>query len=175
MTATVSCLKLPKKGKKVKPGMVCSVAGWGRLDLNTTTNILHEVDLKIQKDELCTSRYKSPYNGTTQICVGDPKENRSPFSVSFPALSMPSPEHAPTSWGPGTVGTRHSPMSSTFPSIQSLVLSPGGRWEAISQLLMARGFLRRRGQGRDHQSLVEDLGPSEMARPALALTSHTAP
>ncbi|XP_028363303.1 cathepsin G-like [Phyllostomus discolor] len=79
LTATVSCLKLPKMGEKVKPGMVCSVAGWGRLDLNTTTNTLHEVDLKIQKDKLCTSRYKSHYNGTTQICVGDPKENRSSF------------------------------------------------------------------------------------------------
>ncbi|XP_066131597.1 mast cell protease 1A-like [Saccopteryx bilineata] len=79
LTAAVSVLRLPNRRVMVKPGMVCRVVGWGRLDLSTSTNKLHEVELEIQKDELCISCYESPYNRTTQICVGDPEKNQSTF------------------------------------------------------------------------------------------------
>ncbi|KAM5340269.1 granzyme H-like [Glossophaga mutica] len=69
LTATASPLSLPRMGEEVKPGMECSVALGGRLDLNTTINTLHKIDLKIPRD--CASK--------RAICVGDPKENRSSF------------------------------------------------------------------------------------------------
>lgn len=79
LTAAVSLLRLPRRGEQVKPGMVCRVAGWGRLDLNTSTDTLHEVELEIQQDEQCISCYRRGYNRTTEICVGDPKRNQSTF------------------------------------------------------------------------------------------------
>ncbi|XP_054433743.1 LOW QUALITY PROTEIN: granzyme H-like [Pteronotus mesoamericanus] len=79
-TAIVSLLRLPRRGEEVKPDMVCSMASSGRLDMNTTTNKLHEVDLEVQRDELCISYYKRFYSKATQICVGDPKKNQSSFS-----------------------------------------------------------------------------------------------
>ncbi|XP_059565449.1 granzyme H-like isoform X1 [Myotis daubentonii] len=79
LTAAVSLLRLPRRGEQVKPGMVCRVAGWGRLDLNTSTATLHEVELEIQQDEQCISCYRHRYNRTTEICVGDPERNQSTF------------------------------------------------------------------------------------------------
>ncbi|KAM8783534.1 granzyme H-like [Rhynchonycteris naso] len=79
LTATVGTLGPPGRGATVKPEMVCRVAGWGRLNQNTNTDTLHEVELEIQKDVLCISRYKSPYNRCKQICVGDPENNQSAF------------------------------------------------------------------------------------------------
>ncbi|ELW69301.1 mast cell protease 3 [Tupaia chinensis] len=78
LTPAVRLLALPS-GSQVTPGMVCSVAGWGRIGLFETTQKLHEVDLEVQKDELCVSRYKDCYNKTTQICVGDPKKWKTSF------------------------------------------------------------------------------------------------
>ncbi|XP_070262993.1 granzyme H-like [Myotis yumanensis] len=79
LTAAMSLLRLPKRGEQVKPGMVCRVAGGGRLDLSTSTDTLHEVELEIQQDEQCISCYRRGYNGTTEICVGDPEMNQSTF------------------------------------------------------------------------------------------------
>ncbi|KAM8782282.1 mast cell protease 3-like isoform 2-T2 [Rhynchonycteris naso] len=79
LTDAVSILRLPKRGMTVKPGMVCRVAGWGSLDLKTRTNKLHEVELEIQKDELCISRYECLYNRCKQMCVGNPKKKQSAF------------------------------------------------------------------------------------------------
>ncbi|XP_005857330.1 PREDICTED: granzyme H [Myotis brandtii] len=79
LTAAVSLLRLPWRGEQVKPGMVCRVAGWGRLDLKTSTAILHEVELEIQQDEQCISCYRRHYNRATEICVRDPEMNQSTF------------------------------------------------------------------------------------------------
>uniref|UniRef100_A0A8C9UTU7 Peptidase S1 domain-containing protein n=1 Tax=Spermophilus dauricus TaxID=99837 RepID=A0A8C9UTU7_SPEDA len=79
MTAEVSLLKLPSRKSQVTPGMVCTVAGWGRIGQNTSTTKLHEVQLEIQKDKECLSRFKILYNSTIQMCVGNPKENKTSF------------------------------------------------------------------------------------------------
>ncbi|KAF6351378.1 granzyme B [Rhinolophus ferrumequinum] len=56
LNAAVRTIDLPGRRDKVKPGMVCSVAGWGRLGVNTPGPAkLHEVDLEIQRDEECIS------------------------------------------------------------------------------------------------------------------------
>uniref|UniRef100_A0A8D2B0Y0 Peptidase S1 domain-containing protein n=1 Tax=Sciurus vulgaris TaxID=55149 RepID=A0A8D2B0Y0_SCIVU len=61
------------------PGMVCTVAGWGLLDLNQHTTKLHEVQLEIQKDKECLNHFRKSFNSTIQICVGNPKEKNNSF------------------------------------------------------------------------------------------------
>ncbi|XP_019490428.1 PREDICTED: mast cell protease 3-like [Hipposideros armiger] len=79
LTAAVSLINLPSMRDKVKPGMVCSVAGWGRLAINTRGDgKLHEVEIEIQSNKKCISRYKH-YNNIIQICVGDPKKIQTTF------------------------------------------------------------------------------------------------
>lgn len=93
LTTYVSPLRLPKRRMWVRPGMVCSVAGWGRLSANSLSGAekLHEVELEIQKDKQCISLFKHRYNSTTQMCVGNPRKRKSSFKVRSPPLSMPSP------------------------------------------------------------------------------------
>ncbi|KAM4832619.1 duodenase-1-like [Urocitellus parryii] len=79
LNAEVSLLKLPSENSQVIPGMVCTVAGWGRIGQNISTTKLHEVQLEIQNDEECLSRFKRPHDSTTQICVGNPKEKKASF------------------------------------------------------------------------------------------------
>ncbi|CAK6432562.1 unnamed protein product [Pipistrellus nathusii] len=79
LTAAVSLLRLPRRGEQVKPGMVCRVAGWGRLNLNTSTATLHEVELEIQEDKQCVSCYRHRFNRAKEICVGDPGKDQSTF------------------------------------------------------------------------------------------------
>uniref|UniRef100_A0A8C5ZH56 Granzyme B-like n=1 Tax=Marmota marmota marmota TaxID=9994 RepID=A0A8C5ZH56_MARMA len=89
LNAEVSLLKLPSRNSQVTPGMVCTLAGWGHIGQNISTTKLHEVQLEIQKDEECLSHFKSIYDSTTQICVGNPKEKKNCLQVSSPALASP--------------------------------------------------------------------------------------
>ncbi|XP_052590231.1 granzyme C-like [Peromyscus californicus insignis] len=80
MTKAVRPLKLPWRKVPVKPGDVCSVAGWGMMALNgTNADRLQEVELTVQKDQLCESHYPRYYNKANQLCVGDPKIKRASF------------------------------------------------------------------------------------------------
>ncbi|XP_043778139.1 mast cell protease 3-like [Cervus elaphus] len=73
VTTSVSTIRLPSGSDTVKPGMLCSVAGWGLLSVNgPTANKLQEVELEVQRDEECKAHYKH-YNTDTQICVGNPR------------------------------------------------------------------------------------------------------
>ncbi|XFG12015.1 hypothetical protein AB1E19_015639 [Capra hircus] len=77
MTAAVSTIGLPSGSDTVNPGMLCSVAGWGLLRVNgSTANKLQEVELEVQRDEECKSRYED-YNTSTQMCVGNPRMKNS--------------------------------------------------------------------------------------------------
>ncbi|KAL1781193.1 Granzyme B [Sigmodon hispidus] len=70
-------LNLPRRKVDVKPGDVCSVAGWGRMSpQGNSPNTLQEVNLIVQKDQECQSHFKNHYNNTTEICAGDPKSKR---------------------------------------------------------------------------------------------------
>ncbi|XP_070484306.1 granzyme B-like isoform X1 [Equus przewalskii] len=78
-TAAVRPLSLPWGTAQVRPGEVCSVAGWGRVTRNGRASVtLQEVELTVQQDRVCKS-YLRNYNRTTQLCVGDPKEKKSSF------------------------------------------------------------------------------------------------
>ncbi|XP_070484172.1 granzyme H-like isoform X1 [Equus przewalskii] len=74
LTAAVRTLSLPWGKAQVTPGQVCSVAGWGQDSMGISANILQEVELTVQKDVECESRYRPFYSRATQICVGDPKK-----------------------------------------------------------------------------------------------------
>lgn len=85
LTAAVRPLGLPKGKDRVRPGQVCSVAGWGRMAMGTLATTLQEVELIVQEDRECRSRFHGYYMGATQICVGDPKKMKTSFKVRLPA------------------------------------------------------------------------------------------
>lgn len=81
-TAAVRPLPLPRDKAWVKPGQVCSVAGWGKVSpTGRYPDTLQEVWLTVQQDKECRSHLPSHYNNTIQLCVGDPKEKKSSFKV----------------------------------------------------------------------------------------------
>ena len=91
MTDAVSLINLPRSLEKVKPGMMCSVAGWGQLGVNMpSADKLQEVDLEIQSEEKCIARFKD-YIPFTQICAGDPSKRKDSFLVRSPVLSVQYP------------------------------------------------------------------------------------
>ncbi|XP_028643206.1 granzyme B-like [Grammomys surdaster] len=79
-TKAVKPLNLPRRNVHVKPGDVCSVAGWGKMaSKGKESNTLQEVELTVQKDQECESYLKKYYNNASQICAGDPKTKRASF------------------------------------------------------------------------------------------------
>ena len=82
LTAAVRPLSLPRGKTQVRPGEVCSVAGWGQLaPKGRFPDTLQEVELTVQQDEVCESYFRNYFNSTTQLCVGDPKDKKSSFQV----------------------------------------------------------------------------------------------
>ncbi|XP_006835579.1 PREDICTED: granzyme B-like [Chrysochloris asiatica] len=79
LTDAVDILQLPEENTQVIPGKMCSVAGWGKISLGTSTTKLHEVFLTVQKDQECKSRYPMYYKSTSEICVGDPKRKAASY------------------------------------------------------------------------------------------------
>ncbi|XP_041490125.1 granzyme-like protein 2 [Microtus oregoni] len=75
LSDAVKTIDLPKSQDLVKPGQVCTVAGWGPLANCTLPNTLQEVKLEVQKSQKCREIYKN-YNDTIQLCVGNPKEKK---------------------------------------------------------------------------------------------------
>ena len=88
MTDAVNPINLPKRWHDVKPGMMCSVAVWGRLGVDMpSADKLQEVDLEVQSEERCIARFRN-YIPITQICAGDPNLMKSSFLVRSLVLSM---------------------------------------------------------------------------------------
>ncbi|XP_055473751.1 granzyme B(G,H)-like [Psammomys obesus] len=86
-TRAVKPLNLPRRNARVKPGDVCYVAGWGRMgQMSKFPSTLQEVQLTVQKDQECKSRYPRNYNETIEICAGDPKIKNASFKVTWIAL-----------------------------------------------------------------------------------------
>ncbi|OBS71944.1 hypothetical protein A6R68_13475, partial [Neotoma lepida] len=71
----VKTIDLPKSQDWVKPGQVCTVAGWGNLANGSLSNTLQEVNLTVQRSATCQKMSKD-YNDSIQICVGNPKEKK---------------------------------------------------------------------------------------------------
>ncbi|XP_054988687.1 granzyme B-like [Sorex araneus] len=80
MTKNVKLLKLPRSRNKLRPGLVCSAAGWGRMEpTGKFSEKLQEVELEVQADEKCELRFKDYYKPDTQLCVGNPKTEKAIF------------------------------------------------------------------------------------------------
>jgi hypothetical protein len=79
-SGSVKPVALPQASKKLQPGDLCTVAGWGRVSQSRGTNVLQEVQLRVQMDQMCANRFQF-YNSQTQICVGNPRERKSAFRV----------------------------------------------------------------------------------------------
>ncbi|XP_006903217.1 PREDICTED: granzyme H-like [Elephantulus edwardii] len=77
LTAAVGLIRLPGESDYVRPGQVCSVAGWGNISDSEITSKLHEVDLVIQEDFQCECRMPY-YDRTTELCAGDPQKKMCP-------------------------------------------------------------------------------------------------
>ncbi|XP_005075410.1 cathepsin G [Mesocricetus auratus] len=71
-------VKLPEATNRLRPGDLCTVAGWGLVSRSRRTNVLQEVQLRVQRDQKCSNRFGT-YNSQTQICVGNPRERKSAF------------------------------------------------------------------------------------------------
>ncbi|XP_021058541.1 granzyme E-like [Mus pahari] len=61
-TRAVRPLNLPRRNVNGKPGDVCSIAGWGQMVPNgSLANILHEVELTVQKDWITEMTFVQVY------------------------------------------------------------------------------------------------------------------
>uniref|UniRef100_A0AC11DER2 Granzyme B n=1 Tax=Ovis aries TaxID=9940 RepID=A0AC11DER2_SHEEP len=78
-TSAVKPLRLPRAKARVKPGQVCSVAGWGRDSTGSYADTLQEVKLTVQEDRRCEAYLRNYYNHANQLCVGDPKTKKATF------------------------------------------------------------------------------------------------
>ncbi|XP_050999119.1 mast cell protease 8-like [Acomys russatus] len=67
----VKTIALPKSEDWVKPGQVCTVAGWGNLANCHLSNTLQEANLEVQKKQSCMEMSRN-YNDSIQLCVGNP-------------------------------------------------------------------------------------------------------
>uniref|UniRef100_A0A7N4P1J5 Peptidase S1 domain-containing protein n=1 Tax=Sarcophilus harrisii TaxID=9305 RepID=A0A7N4P1J5_SARHA len=77
LNGAVKVLDLPWNKGRMRPGMTCTVTGWGSNHTGKYPNTLQEVDLTVRKDKECKNfKY---YNSPTQICAGDPKETKASF------------------------------------------------------------------------------------------------
>uniref|UniRef100_K7F6K8 Peptidase S1 domain-containing protein n=1 Tax=Pelodiscus sinensis TaxID=13735 RepID=K7F6K8_PELSI len=70
LNGSVKTIPLPQMGEWVKPGMVGSVAGWGRSI--AASNVLQEVEVKVVKDDKCL-KYNY-YDQATMLCAEHPQK-----------------------------------------------------------------------------------------------------
>ena len=91
LTVAVSPINLPRRWQKVKRGIMCSAAGLGEVGVDMPcADKLQEVDLEVQSEEKCITRFKN-YIPSTQICAGDPSTRKNSFLVRPPVLSVQNP------------------------------------------------------------------------------------
>uniref|UniRef100_A0A674INA8 Granzyme-like protein 1 n=1 Tax=Terrapene triunguis TaxID=2587831 RepID=A0A674INA8_9SAUR len=123
----VKLILLPPTHQRVKPGTVCSVAGWGRTSAlsKVLPDVLREVDLKVLDDEACLNypggTYRN-YNTGTMMCVGDPKEHKAAFKGdSGGPLVCGKTAQGIVSWGPvnGSPPRVYARVSTFIPWIEA--------------------------------------------------------
>ncbi|XP_074838177.1 mast cell protease 1A-like isoform X2 [Carettochelys insculpta] len=150
LNRNISVIPLPPSGQKVRPGTVCSVAGWGRTNSwnNETSPTLQEVDLKVQDNEACWNvpcLRPSYYNPLTMICAGDRHRCQNSFQGdSGGPLVCEGKAQGIVSWGspfgiPPSVYTR---VATFIPWIHEMMkrsqsgdhLGIGGQTSGVAQL-----------------------------------------
>ncbi|KAG8505746.1 Granzyme-like protein 2 [Galemys pyrenaicus] len=73
LTSAVQTIALPCCQDWVKPGQMCSVAGWGKTAAGKSSDTLQEVDLEVQAEQKCKKLFQPKFNNSIQLCVGNPK------------------------------------------------------------------------------------------------------
>ncbi|XP_044841346.1 mast cell protease 1A-like [Mauremys mutica] len=118
----VKTIDLPLTRKRVKPGMKCSVAGWGRTvarNNSTTSTTLQEVDVEVLKDDECMY---SHYNASTMMCVGDPEKGKdSAKGDSGGPLVCGKMAQGIVSWGPYRPPGVYTRLSTFISWIQAMM------------------------------------------------------
>uniref|UniRef100_A0A6I8PL79 Peptidase S1 domain-containing protein n=1 Tax=Ornithorhynchus anatinus TaxID=9258 RepID=A0A6I8PL79_ORNAN len=76
MTKEVNVIRLPRGLTGVKPGATCSVAGWGRTEVNGQGSSTLQ---QLQLDVLQTCYIFSGFHSCYQLCVGDPESYKSSY------------------------------------------------------------------------------------------------
>ncbi|XP_037357842.1 mast cell protease 8-like [Talpa occidentalis] len=76
LTGAVRTIPLPHPQDWVKPGQVCSVAGWGKMADGNYPDTLQEVDLEVQDEQKCKDLFKRMYNNSIELCVGKPNSKK---------------------------------------------------------------------------------------------------
>ncbi|XP_043843234.1 granzyme B(G,H)-like isoform X2 [Dromiciops gliroides] len=79
LTRAVGLLALPRRKDRLRPRMRCIVAGWGNTRKKISSDTLQEVELKVREDHECKDKYPKYYNNSTEICAGDPKDQKASF------------------------------------------------------------------------------------------------
>ncbi|XP_067420358.1 mast cell protease 1A-like [Emydura macquarii macquarii] len=74
----VGPIPLPEADHHVRPGSQCSVAGWGRTGVNTTTDRLQQAEQEVVLDGLCREQYRH-YNPSTMLCAGNTNTKKAAF------------------------------------------------------------------------------------------------
>ncbi|XP_032630755.1 mast cell protease 1A-like [Chelonoidis abingdonii] len=121
----VDTIALPCAGKRVKPGAVCSVAGWGdtSTDRKSSSARLQEVDVVVMPDAACPRKPNGPYrfyDASTMMCVGDPKMGKDSWEGdSGGPLVCGKRAHGIVSWGPPTPPGVYTRVSTFIPWIQA--------------------------------------------------------
>ncbi|KAM5340268.1 uncharacterized protein AAES06_024979 [Glossophaga mutica] len=69
---------LPRSQAQLRPGSRCTVAGWGMVSQNRRTDTLRDVQLSVQRNQVCSNLFNI-FNGQSQICVGNQRERKTAF------------------------------------------------------------------------------------------------
>ncbi|XP_067414579.1 duodenase-1-like [Emydura macquarii macquarii] len=81
LTSWVKTIPLPHANRRVKPGVKCSIAGWGWTNAQSeeTSDKLREVDVVVMPDVACwpNGPYEN-YDPSTMLCAGDPNKGKNP-------------------------------------------------------------------------------------------------
>ncbi|KAM7150592.1 mast cell protease 1A-like [Macrochelys suwanniensis] len=121
----VGTIALPCTSDRVKPGTVCSVAGWGSTstESDSSPEKLQEVDVVVMADAACPRIPNGPYrkyNTTSMMCVGDPKKGKDSWKGdSGGPLVCGETAQGIVSWGPPTPPGVYTKVSTFIPWIQA--------------------------------------------------------
>ncbi|XP_074838179.1 granzyme H-like isoform X2 [Carettochelys insculpta] len=132
LNSFVGTLTLPYANDRVKPGTMCSVAGWGKLYPNASPfpDTLQEVDVKVMPDDACPKQVYRHYNASTMMCVGEPEYLKdSAKGDSGAPLVCGGKAHGIVSWGPPKPPGVYTKVSAFIPWIKATMknLPPGAR------------------------------------------------
>ncbi|KAM9121575.1 granzyme H-like [Pangshura tecta] len=121
----VGTIALPHASERVKPGAVCSIAGWGSTSTESASipARLQEVDMVVMPDATRPKKPNGPYHdykASTMICVGDPKTGKDSWEGdSGGPLVCGKTAQGVVSWGPPTPPRVYTRVSTFIPWIRA--------------------------------------------------------